>query len=319
MQFHAKNYGDLFNKKINLRNIKTLKIYDHLGGFSKDYKNSILDFLSSCCYKGKIATSYVLPNEVYKQYNTLNLTTNIATIPTCFNVFELYTIHPEIKFKNFLCSFNGSNHVSRQLLVAIINKFGLFDKNFSSKNFSYSQDQIDGHILNFDLSNTQIQLYQRFFRNSIDFNNLINSFSHVRYNHSKNIFNLEYQLTKSFIHVVSETMSTSYCPFVTEKFLYSVVTRGLYIANAQPRWHKHLQDIYGFKLYENIFDYSFDKEPNFIKRLITLFDMISKFAHLTPLDWHDLYLMESETIEYNYDHYFSKSYLTHIQRNVSKK
>jgi hypothetical protein len=45
--------------------------------------------------------------------------------------------------------------------------------------------------------------------------------------------------------------------------------------------------------------------------------MISKFEKLTPVEWHDLYLLEQDTIEYNYDHYFSKKYLKHLQQYES--
>jgi hypothetical protein len=109
-------------------------------------------------------------------------------------------------------------------------------------------------------------------------------------------------------------MSTSYYPFVTEKFLYSVVTRGLFIANAQPNWHSHVEKYYGFKLYDKIFDYSFDGIENPIERMIRLMEMVSKFSNLSVDDWNDLYLMESDTIEYNYDHYFSKKYLDCLKR-----
>jgi len=31
-------------------------------------------------------------------------------------------------------------------------------------------------------------------------------------------------------------------------------------------------------------------------------------------DWNDLYQMESDTIEYNYDHYFSNGYLKQMRK-----
>jgi len=70
-----------------------------------------------------------------------------------------------------------------------------------------------------------------------------------------------------------------------------------------------LSTYYGFKQYNKIFDYSFDEIKNPVKRLIRLMEMISKFAYLSVDDWHDLYNMETDTIEYNYDHYYSKGYL----------
>ena len=109
-------------------------------------------------------------------------------------------------------------------------------------------------------------------------------------------------------------MADSYYPFVTEKFLYSIVNRGLFLGYAQPGWHKIIENNYGFRLYTNLFDYRFDSIINPIERLIELMTMISKFSKLTSAEWHDLYLLESESIEYNYDHYFSKSYLKSLKQ-----
>jgi hypothetical protein len=107
-------------------------------------------------------------------------------------------------------------------------------------------------------------------------------------------------------------MSTSYYPFVTEKFLYSVVTRGLFLSYAQPGWHNHLENYYGFKKYDKIFDYSFDTVECPIDRLLTLMSILSKFSILSKADLHDLYLMEHDTIEYNYNNYFSNAYLERL-------
>jgi hypothetical protein len=136
----------------------------------------------------------------------------------------------------------------------------------------------------------------------------------VQFEHDKNIYNLENKLTQSFLHIVSETMPTSYYPFVTEKFLYSIVTRGLFLAYAQPEWHAHIAKYYGFKLYTRLFDYRFDGITNPVERLVELMTMIGKFSKLTPHEWHDLYLLESDSIEYNYDHYFSKDYLKDLKK-----
>jgi hypothetical protein len=111
-------------------------------------------------------------------------------------------------------------------------------------------------------------------------------------------------------------MATSYHPFVTEKFLYSVVTRGLFLTYGQPGWHEHLEKYYGFKRYTNLFDYRFDNIQNPVERLVEMMSMISKFSKLNATEWKDLYLLESETIKYNYDHYFSGNYLKSLYGNV---
>lgn len=172
-----------------------------------------------------------------------------------------------------------------------------------------SVDALDGHLSSF--LGDDAAIYRKFFlaHDSVEFCQRDWGFGHVRFDHGRNIHNLAPIITKCFVHVVSETMSSTYHPFVTEKFLYSVVTRGLFVAYAQPQWHQHLEKIYGFRPYTRLFDYAFDQEINPVKRLVKLADMLSRFQSLTVLDWHDLYLCEHDTVEYNYDHFASGAYL----------
>ena len=290
---------------------------DHLGGFNQSLKSTGLDNVIAYARSQRInniCTGYVFDNQIQLQYPEFNFVYQQYLVgghgwEDLFN----YKIHPVNSFNNFLCSFNGSAHVGRRLLVAILQKFGYFDPGHCSKNFSYTTDILDGHIS--DYVDTHSRFYRKFFipANSEEFFQKIYSFGHVRFKHGKNIYNLENKLTQSFVHVVSETMATSYYPFVTEKFLYSIVTRGLFLSYAPPGWHGHIEKYYGFKKYTKLFDYRFDTIQNPIERLIELISMISKFSTLSIHDWNDLYLMEQDAIEYNYNHYFSGDYLKHIK------
>jgi hypothetical protein len=230
-----------------------------------------------------------------------------------FQPFKDYVKHPAVEFKNFICSFNGFGHVGRQLLTSILNNQGYFNPEYSSKNFVTGIEQVPSQLDNLDLTSDEIVLYRRFFDNPVKFNETVYSLSHTHHaQHDKNIYNVEDKLTQSFLHIVSETTSTSYYPYVSEKFLYSIVTRGLFVVNAQPNWHSYVQQYYGFKLYDKIFDYSFDKIQNPVKRLVRLVEMVSKFSTLSTDDWRDLYQLERDTIEFNYDHYFSGNYLKQL-------
>jgi hypothetical protein len=42
---------------------------------------------------------------------------------------------------------------------------------------------------------------------------------------------------------------------------------------------------------------------------------IEKFEKLAALDWHDLYIIELDTVNYNYNHYFSGRLLTKLKEN----
>lgn len=309
----ASEYSSILNTTVPFS--EHIILQDHLGGFDKQCKNTLLEKLNKLQQNNDInvTTEYIFNDLIKSKYKNLCFNFSSELVDEIdFKSFKDYNIHPEINLKNFVCSFNGSAHDSRLLLTAILNNQGIFNPEFSSKNFSYSNDWIIGHLEYLDLSDSEIELYERFFKNSDKFNNKIYSFGHVQYNHGKNIYNLENRLTQSFLHIVSETMATSYYPYYSEKFLYSVVTRGLFLSYAQPMWHQHLEKYYGFKKYNKIFNYDFDLIKNPVKRLIRLIEMVSKFKNLPPEDWRDLYLMEQDTIEYNYDHYFSGNYLKHL-------
>ena len=312
-QFNSSHYSDILNDKINFGS-ETIQLIDHLTGFDPSRQNVILDYLSNQNIKNDIETMYIFDN-LNDKYVNLNLKFS-PYLQNRYNLqhFKDYQNHPTIKIKNFLCSFNGGVHVSRKFLTAVLHKFGYFNSDYCSKNHIYTLEELDGHIL--DYNEIDDRFYRKFFifDDCEKFFQKIYSFGHVRYDHKNNIYNLENKLTESFVHLVSETMGTSCYPFVTEKFLYSIVTRGLFLSYAQPGWHKQIEKYYGFKLYTKLFDYSFDLIDNPVKRLVELITMISKFSKLSYDDLYDIYLIELDTINYNYDHYFSGRYLEHLKQ-----
>jgi hypothetical protein len=319
MIYNHNTYPELLNWSNNpLPDL--IMVQDHLGGFSRDKKNTIFDVLNDIANRqNKTLIIYyhqILENTVKEQYHNLDIRFSaVQQDKSNLNRVSDYSNHPALNYKNFVCSFNGSAHVSRKLLVSIMNRFGYFDTKYCSKNFSYSTDILDGHVE--DYVGDRTSFYRKFFisDNSEDFFQTIYSFGHARFDHRNNIRNLENKITQSFLHIVSETMATSYYPFVTEKFLYSILSRGLFLTYAQPGWHQHLENYYGFKKYTKLFDYRFDLIQNPVERVVELMTMISKFSMLTPHEWHDLYLIEQDTIEYNYDHYFSGRYLEHLKKH----
>jgi hypothetical protein len=283
-------------------------VADHLNGFGSDGNNDVLwDLDRYAKQQGQILlvyTSYFLHKDLTDRYTNLRFgCDDFYGLPQ----FENYRTHPAIDFKNLVCSFNGAPQVGRKLLMALMRKFDLFDAKYCSKNFRIDQTQLSGYIQDYG----DDRFYHKFFLSDSDteFNDRIVSFGHNQYDHGRNIQTLERQLTESFVHLVSETVATSYVPFITEKFLYSIVTRGLFVTWAQPGWHQQLASFYGFRRYDRIFDYDFDNQAHPIQRLLDLVVMLSKFAILSPQDLHDLYLMEQDTVEFNYDHYFSRTYL----------
>jgi hypothetical protein len=313
-------YHDIDSAIHDIAHDRPVLLLDHLHGFDSDRRNCILDTIDTRLdgSKRKVYHVQILDDRVRQRYQNLDFGFNFQLQhQLLWKPFEHYNTHPAPDHTNFVCSFNGAAHVSRKLLTALLHRFGWFAPEFSSKNFTFAIDELDGHIM--DLEPQQAVFYRKFFldTSSEEFFSQLHSFGHEQYNHAANIRCLEKKLASSFVHVVSESLATSYHPFVTEKFLYSVVTRGLFLAWAQPGWHQHLEHYYGFRPYADIFDYSFDSVQEPIQRLIALMSMLAKFSVLAPDDWRDLYEMEVDTLEYNYDWYFSGNYLRHLQQFFS--
>lgn len=318
MHIDPDRYGEILSGNIVVPSGEKIFLVDHLGGIGCDLRNPILDKIAQC-FSNQVITQYRFDHRLSAIYAGINLDrSTVLTQTHILNHFFSYNLHPQLCFKKFLCSFNGSDHVGRKMLVSIVNQFGWFDSETCSKNFQFTVDKLDGHLADF-LDQDRHRFHRPLFigDDSADFFDSIYSFGHVRYNHAQNIHNLEHKLTQSFLHLVSETMATSYYPFVTEKFLYSVVTRGLFLAYAQPGWHEHVERYFGFRRYTRLFDYRFDTIQNPVQRLVELMSMIAKFSVLSSDDWRDLYEMEIDTIEYNYDHYFSRRYLDSLKEFVN--
>lgn len=314
MIYHTHDsYNDILDSKYIYEDIY---ITDHLNGFDQNRRNPILDHLSDVGFPHQILINYALDQEILEHYKNLNL--QFVFQKRAFEQLRDFNRPVARDFKSFVCSFNGSPHVSKQLLTSSIYKMGWFDPEYCSKNFSCDLNQVDGHLQTFLQNDEQERFYRKFIVDDFGqkFYNSTFSFDYQRTTHTQNILTLEPKLSGSFVHVVAETVGTTYYPFVTEKFIYSIITRGLFIAYAQPGWHKHIQELFDFKPYNKIFDYSFDQITNPIERLVALIEMLAKFEKLSRHDWHDLYLIEEPTIDHNYHNYVSGDYLAKVPEIV---
>ena len=294
---------------------KLVVLRDHCNGFDFQYNNEILSHLSQMYDNYSVMYHQIMPPDVKLNYSNLNIKFDLDNQEYLnLNKFSQYQAAVTNKtFNNFICSFLGSGHISRQFLSSILHKTKLWNNNTCTKNFVYSKDKLDGSVNQY-VSGDSEKLYINFFRNDDNFNEQIFSKNYAYCANVQNLANVEQTMSGCFVTLVSETLGTSYVPFITEKFLESIVTKNLFVAYAQPNWHDAIESQYGFKLYRKIFDYEFDKISNPVYRVVRLVEMISKFQHLSSSDWHDLYLLEKDSIEYNYDHYYSKSYLKNLAK-----
>lgn len=287
-----------------------IRLRDYLDGFDHDLHNHILDHLHDLPGpRTRLEWHAVWLPQVADNYPNFDLVFDHDRLyDTLFRDLKDYTQHPPVAIDKFMCSFNGSPHVSRQMLTSALARQGLFDPETCSKNGIFRSDNIDGHLAEYvDLD--QVRYYRKWLTSlDEDYNSTIYEFDRwelQRYEHRHNVNRLAPIITRCFINLVSESHAHSYQVYITEKFMFSVLTRGLFLTWGQPGWHHMLRDYFGFKLYDNIFDYTFDLEPNPVKRLHMLLSEVNRFRSLRPQDWQDLYDMTIDSIEYNYQHFMS--------------
>ena len=142
------SYQNFLNNKIELPSSAVI-LTDHLGGFDSDLHNPIIDHIALKKFTNKFYTQYCGLKNIYKDVD-INFSPELQ-YQINFRSLSQYNVHPEHNFKNFICSFNGSDHVSRKFLVSILNRFGWFDTTYCSKNFSFSTDVVDGMARTFTI------------------------------------------------------------------------------------------------------------------------------------------------------------------------
>lgn len=295
-------------------------LLDHINGFDQDFRNDLLQDLdqeaNAAGQKYLVRHNQILDARIKSHYPNLDLRFDLDWCEeVMFRQFDDFRCSNTPKqFQNFLCCFMAAEHLSRQFLSAILCQQGLWADHTCTKNFCYSWDTLDGNLARF-LDQRQHRVYRKFF---VDPGSDINQRRiNQNYQHCANISNLRFLepiYHTSWINIVANEMGTSYQPIVSEKFLSAIATKSLWLAYGQLGFHEHVEHNYGFRLHRDLFDYDFDSIGNPVLRLVAMIDMISKFRHLSALDWHDLYLLEQETIDHNLDHLQSKAYLAHARR-----
>ena len=174
---------------------------------------------------------------------------------------DLVPEHRDIEFTNFISCFNHGPGVVRQCLTSSLYKLKMWKNGYCTKYFVSSRDQIDGNISAFCDNE---RYYRKFI---IDDDRSADMFYNSTITNPAPVDNLQRlnnlppvldKILPSFITIVSESIAESYQPYYTEKFLFPTVARSLWVASAQPNWHYYLTQQYGFRLFNKIFDYSFD-------------------------------------------------------------
>jgi hypothetical protein len=99
---------------------------------------------------------------------------------------------------------------------------------------------------------------------------------------------------KSFMSVITET--TTDINFITEKTATALLFKQPFLVQGAKGFHENLKSL-GFKLYDEIFDYDFDQEPDFEKRTQMIIDNIKKISNQ---DFNTMYKELKPKLDFNY-------------------
>jgi hypothetical protein len=119
-------------------------------------------------------------------------------------------------------------------------------------------------------------------------------FSNVHYENQVNedfvssIHSLPDEFNQSFFSLISESSVSKI--FITEKTAIPLLMGQPFIVQGAPGFHSYLRDL-GFELYTELFDYSFDRNIDYIKRTESILENIN---YLKKKDWNLLYSLVYE-------------------------
>ena len=112
-------------------------------------------------------------------------------------------------------------------------------------------------------------------------------------------FKLPMEYGHSFAQLISETSVTAI--FMTEKTAIPLRLGKPFLVATAPGFHKYLQEL-GFELYTEIFDYSFDTEPDQEKRFEMVVENFERLCSLPLEELPNMYKKIESKIEHNKQH-----------------
>jgi hypothetical protein len=192
----------------------------------------------------------------------------------CSNHLDFNQTYTDFDYP-YIC-LNNKNHIHRCMLVDELTGQGILDKGIVTWNRFPARNPSLYHFKHY---NDDIRLI------SDDFETKLDSF----------LIPDEYY--KSFLHVIGEATTT--VPFITEKTCLPILFKKPFIVMADQYFHKRLVDL-GFELYDEIIDYTFDSEPDMLKRAEAIALNVKR---ITEQNTTELYQIIKEKAQRNYDNY----------------
>ena len=202
---------------------------------------------------------------------------------SCYGLEKVYNksindINIGTQFENLYCNYNMKSKYHRAMLI---------DKLYQNNLFNYGKNSWK---INYP-SNYEFKFW-------VEENIKIDDYGT---NEFIGYYTDKFLNLNSFINLVGETLYNNEDIFITEKTFKSILIEQPFICLSSQYFHKHLSDL-GFKLYDEIFDYSFDREPELEDRVNGI---IKNLLDIKNEDYKILYEKIKDKVVYNKYHAMS--------------
>jgi hypothetical protein len=205
----------------------------------------------------------------------------------CSSHLDFNRTYTDFKYP-YIC-LNNKNWIHRCMLVDELTGQGLLDKGIVTWNRFPARNP---SLYQFKNYNDEVRLI------SDDFETKLDSF----------LIPDEYH--QSFLHVIGEATTT--VTLISEKTCLPILFKKPFVIMADQYFHKKLVDL-GFELYDEIIDYSFDSEPDMLKRAEAIAINVKRISEQNTTE---LYQLIKDKAERNYNNYMriinDVSYIPHV-------
>jgi len=217
---------------------------------------------------------------------------------------------PEKDIEHTVCIFNGGYTLKRNAMCLL-----LYYNNFWNTKYCYkihmarqASLQLTGKI-NEKIQSLGASKINKFLRST---NNLETT---PAKNYADRVMIQKNVMDKTFINLIAgpNDENNIVWPYVDEKIIMPIINKSIWLMFDTDGWYKNLKQFYGFKTFDNIFDYSFDSINDWQDRAINIVDQICVLDKLSRQDQHKLYMDCKHIIDYNYDHLVSGNWITYAQ------
>lgn len=185
-----------------------------------------------------------------------------------------YNYMPPPVFKHPFICLNNRSHLHRCATVEELAKTGLIDKGIVTWH-DFLQENPTYPFKYFDRSKKRIL--------NDDFPTKLDSFL------------IPQEFHESFFHLITE--ATLGAHFITEKTVLPILLKKPFAVVSSPGYHRKLVEL-GFKLYDEIIDYSFDDEPDLNTRVSML---VGQLNYMCSTDTGALFDKVREKLLHNYN------------------